>query len=66
MDVKQSEKEWKYDAFISYRHSELDKYVAQTLQKKLEEHISVVQRTPLWKKYSIKLPHSPAVVWQRN
>lgn len=28
----------KYDAFISYRHSELDKYVAQTLQKKLENY----------------------------
>ena len=26
----------KYDAFISYRHSELDKFVATTLHKKLE------------------------------
>lgn len=26
----------KYDAFISYRHSELDKFVATTLQRKLE------------------------------
>lgn len=26
----------KYDAFISYRHCELDQYVAVTLQKKLE------------------------------
>ncbi len=26
----------KYDAFISYRHSELDSYVAQTLHKQLE------------------------------
>ena len=26
----------RYDAFISYRHAELDKYVAITLQKKLE------------------------------
>lgn len=28
----------RYDAFISYRHSELDKYVAQTLQRKLENY----------------------------
>jgi len=26
----------KYDAFISYRHSELDRYVAMTIQKRLE------------------------------
>lgn len=30
------EKEYKYDAFISYRHTELDKYVAETLHKKME------------------------------
>ena len=30
------EKTLKYDAFISYRHSELDKFVATTLHKKLE------------------------------
>ena len=30
------EKILKYDAFISYRHSELDKFVATTLHKKLE------------------------------
>lgn len=29
-------KETKYDAFISYRHSELDKYVAETLHRQLE------------------------------
>ncbi len=27
---------WLYDAFISYRHSELDSYVAETLHKQLE------------------------------
>ena len=26
----------KYDAFISYRHSELDMYIAKTIEKKLE------------------------------
>lgn len=26
----------KYDAFISYRHSELDKFVAESLHKQLE------------------------------
>lgn len=31
-----SERMYRYDAFISYRHSELDKYVAETLQKRLE------------------------------
>ena len=28
--------EKKYDAFISYRHSELDQFVAVTLHKELE------------------------------
>ena len=31
-----AENNTKYDAFISYRHAELDKYVAVTLHKKLE------------------------------
>ena len=31
-------KEYKYDAFISYRHSELDKYVAENLHKILENY----------------------------
>lgn len=30
------EKKWKYDAFISYRHCELDKFVAENLHKQLE------------------------------
>ena len=30
-------KEYKYDAFISYRHTELDKYVAEKIHKYLEE-----------------------------
>lgn len=33
---KETEKKYTYDAFISYRHSELDKFVAQTLHKQLE------------------------------
>ena len=32
------EREYKYDAFISYRHSELDKYVAENLHKALENY----------------------------
>lgn len=32
-----SEKKYKYDAFISYRHTELDKYVAEKIHKYLEE-----------------------------
>ena len=32
------EKEYKYDAFISYRHSSLDKYVAENLHKVLETY----------------------------
>ena len=32
------EKEFKYDAFISYRHSELDKFVAEHLHKSLETY----------------------------
>ena len=32
------EKEYKYDAFISYRHCELDKYVAENLHKVLETY----------------------------
>ncbi len=31
-------KEYKYDAFISYRHSELDKFVAEKLHKELETY----------------------------
>lgn len=31
-----SDKEFLYDAFISYRHTELDKYIAETLHKKME------------------------------
>ncbi|MBQ7775865.1 MAG: TIR domain-containing protein [Lachnospiraceae bacterium] len=30
------EKQFKYDAFISYRHTELDKFVAENLHKQLE------------------------------
>lgn len=30
------EKQFKYDAFISYRHAELDKFVAENLHKQLE------------------------------
>jgi len=29
---------YKYDAFISYRHAELDKFVAETLHRKLESY----------------------------
>ena len=32
------EKKFKYDAFISYRHTELDKFVAGNLHKKLESY----------------------------
>ena len=32
------EKEYKYDAFISYRHCELDKFVAENLHKALETY----------------------------
>lgn len=34
---KENNKEYKYDAFISYRHTELDKYVAEKIHKYLEE-----------------------------
>ena len=30
------EKKWYYDAFISYRHTELDSFVAKNLHKQLE------------------------------
>lgn len=33
---KEAEKKYTYDAFISYRHSELDKFVAENLHKQLE------------------------------
>lgn len=33
---KETEKKYTYDAFISYRHSELDKFVAENLHKQLE------------------------------
>ena len=32
------EKEYRYDAFISYRHSELDSYVAENIHKYLETY----------------------------
>ena len=32
------EKNYKYDAFISYRHSELDKYVAENMHRVLENY----------------------------
>jgi len=31
------EKKYKYDAFISYRHADLDKFVAENLHKELEK-----------------------------
>lgn len=31
-------KEYKYDAFISYRHSELDQYVAELIHRKMESY----------------------------
>lgn len=33
---RETEKKYTYDAFISYRHSELDKFVAENLHKQLE------------------------------
>lgn len=33
---KEAEKKYTYDAFISYRHSELDKFVAENLHRQLE------------------------------
>lgn len=30
-------KNYKYDAFISYRHTELDRFIAEKIQKYLEE-----------------------------
>lgn len=33
---KETQKKYTYDAFISYRHSELDKFVAENLHKQLE------------------------------
>jgi len=30
------EKKFKYDAFISYRHTDLDKFVAENLHRELE------------------------------
>lgn len=35
MDVKMNH-EMRYDAFISYRHAELDKFVAEELHRQLE------------------------------
>ena len=32
------EKQYKYDAFISYRHCELDKFVAENLHHILESY----------------------------
>ncbi len=34
---EENNKKYKYDAFISYRHTELDKYVAEKIHKYLEE-----------------------------
>ena len=34
---KEKLKKYKYDAFISYRHTELDKYIAEKIHKYLEE-----------------------------
>lgn len=34
--VKPMKKPYKYDAFISYRHADLDRFVAENLQKQLE------------------------------
>ena len=36
--INVEEKEYKYDAFISYRHCELDKFVAENLSKILESY----------------------------
>ena len=36
MEKIQNETQWHYDAFISYRHTEPDSFVAQTLHKQLE------------------------------
>lgn len=35
-EMNELKKEYHYDAFISYRHTELDKFVAQNLHKRLE------------------------------
>ena len=32
------ERKYRYDAFISYRHTELDKFVAENLIKQLEAY----------------------------
>ena len=45
------EKKWYYDAFISYRHTELDSFVAKNLHKQLE---------------SFKLPKNVARKMQAN
>ena len=37
MIEKTNQRKYKYDAFISYRHTELDKFVAEKVQKYLEE-----------------------------
>ena len=45
--------QFKYDAFISYRHAELDKFVAEKLHKQLEAFSlpkSVVKKCPGQKK----------------
>lgn len=42
-----TEATWQYDAFISYRHSELDSFVAETLHKQLESFklpVSVIKQ----------------------
>lgn len=37
-EINQETKQWKYDAFISYRHLEPDAYVAGTIHKLLESY----------------------------
>ncbi|MBQ8412903.1 MAG: TIR domain-containing protein, partial [Lachnospiraceae bacterium] len=47
------ERQYTYDAFISYRHTELDKYVAELLHKKLETFKtpkSIIKKNPACKK----------------
>ena len=43
-------KEFKYDAFISYRHSDLDKYVAENLHRLIETY---KMPKPVVEKYNI-------------
>lgn len=36
IEMQNENKAYHYDAFISYRHAELDKFVAENLHKQLE------------------------------